>query len=169
MLTLDSLRNTLPQTGRIVWLGARPARKEAMAVTDSLALDTAQGIVGDRYAGRSGERHVTLIQAEHLAMLPGLLTSGAEPVPQQTATIDPAVVRRNVVVRGINLLALIEQTVQVGSARLEITGRCHPCSRMEKVLGPGGYNAMRGHGGITARVLEAGVIRIGDRLLLDKS
>ena len=169
MLTLDSLRNTLPQTGRIVWLAARPARGEAMAMADSLALDTTRGIIGDRYAGRTGARHVTLIQAEHLEILAGLLTSGTEPTPQGPAPIDPAIVRRNVVVAGINLLALIEQTVTLGAVRLEITGRCHPCSRMEKVLGPGGYNAMRGHGGITARVLDDGIIRIGDRLTLNES
>ena len=70
--------------------------------------------------------------------------------------------RRNLVVSGINLLALKNARLQVGAAVLEVVGPCQPCSRMEETIGPGGYAAMRGHGGMTARVVATGVIQQGD-------
>jgi MOSC domain-containing protein YiiM len=67
------------------------------------------------------------------------------------------------VVSGLNLLALKNRRIQIGEeVLLDITGECHPCSRMEEELGPGGYNAMRGHGGITAHIMQGGVLRVGD-------
>ena len=65
-------------------------------------------------------------------------------------------------VSGLNLLALKGKRFRIGSVVLEYTGLCHPCSKMETALGPGGYNAMQGHGGITAKVVEAGELAIGD-------
>ncbi|MEH6562787.1 MAG: MOSC domain-containing protein [Marinobacter sp.] len=76
--------------------------------------------------------------------------------------IGPEVFRRNIVVSGLNLLALKGKTFQIGGVVLEYTGLCHPCSKMEISLGPGGYNAMRGHGGITTRVVEGGDMALGD-------
>lgn len=118
-------------------------------------LDTQSGLIGDRYSGRSGSRHVTLIQAEHLAVIASC--TGAK-------EIDPELLRRNVLIQGVNLLALKDKRFELGNALLEYTGLCHPCTRMEQLLGPGGYNAVRGHGGINARVLAAGSISIGDEL-----
>jgi MOSC domain-containing protein YiiM len=141
---------TFPRAGRVEWIGIRPARYVTPQAPPE-ALATNGGLVGDHYGG--GKRGVTLIQAEHLAAVAALFG---------VARLDPTLVRRNIVVAGINLLALKGRRFRVGAALLEHTGACEPCPRMEDTLGRGGYNAMRGHGGITARVLERGTIRLGD-------
>lgn len=140
--------------GRLEWIGLRPARRAAVQVRNSARLITAHGIEGDRYdTQRNGPRQVTLIAAEDLAAVAAFL--GLRELP-------PELLRRNLVIRGINLLALRDRRFRVGTTLLEGSGECAPCSRMEEALGPGGYNAVRGHGGITARVIEGGDIAIGD-------
>jgi len=113
------------------------------------------GLVGDRYAGSSGKRQVTLIQYEHLAVIASMLN---------LKEVDPTLLRRNIAVSGINLLALKDKQFTVGDAVLEYTGLCHPCSFMEQTFGAGGYNAVRGHGGLTARVVRSGSIRLSDKV-----
>ena len=151
--SLEQLMDQFVGTGTIEWIGIRPEKKTEVISVTSAMLDPAHGIVGDHYAGRSGKRHVTLIQAEHLPVIAGML---------HCDRVKPEQLRRNIVVSGINLLALKNRSFQIGEAVLEVTGLCHPCSRMEEILGVGGYNAMRGHGGITARVISAGKVQIGD-------
>jgi MOSC domain-containing protein YiiM len=142
-----------PETGTLAWIGLRPERRAAVASVKTARLDQATGLQGDHFSGKSGrKRQVTLIQAEHLAVVAAFLR---RPVP-------PELLRRNLLVQGINLLSLKGRPFCVGAAVLRATGPCHPCSRMEEALGPGGFQALRGHGGITAEVLKGGIIRVGD-------
>ena len=158
--SLQELFNTLPQIGIIQWMGVRPEREAAMTVVNTVEARAGKGLTGDRYASKNGKRQVTLIQGEHLLAIASLL--GRE-------NIAPELLRRNIVVTGINLLALKDKQFKVGSALLEYTGLCHPCSAMETTFGAGGYNAVRGHGGITARILESGIIKIGDQLIVSSA
>lgn len=142
------------RAGEVVWIGARPGRREEMTPLTSAELIIDKGLAGDRYKGRpNGGRQLTLIGEEDLAAIASYL-GRAETAPQ--------LLRRNVVVRGLNLRALKGRRIRIGDAVIEYSGECHPCSRLEELLGVGGYNAARGHGGITARVVEGGRIALGD-------
>lgn len=157
MKTIRDLLKPPHITGRIEAIVVRgDPRQPARCIGSTRAL-AGIGLQDDRL-GRRGEaelstRQVTLIQHEHLSAIAAL---AGVPAVEVTA------LRRNLVVSGINLIALKNARVRVGDALLEIVGPCQPCSRMEEAVGPGGYAAMRGHGGMTARVVEAGAIRVGD-------
>lgn len=150
---LGRLLATLPQRGRVDWIGLRPARDIGMREVDAIEAVTGKGLLGDRYASASGKRGITLLQAEHLLAIAAL--SGHD-------AVSPSLLRRNVLVSGIPLIALKDREFRIGDLILQGTGPCDPYSRMETALGAGGYNAMRGHGGICARIVRGGVMRIGD-------
>ncbi len=160
MQDLRALSATLPATGRLEAIVLRPQRRADAVRADEAEVVAHRGLTGDHTAlRRSARRQVTLLQAEHLPVIEAL-TGQAVP---------PELLRRNLVVSGINLLAArspfadVVLHVRLGDqVVMEITGPCAPCSRMEELLGPGGYNALRGHGGVTARVLVGGVLRVGD-------
>ena len=157
---VKTLMDTLPQIGEVTYISIRPERKALPVEKDSVLASSALGLEGDHFASQySDKRQVTLIQQEHLDAVASML--GRE-------EIDPRMTRRNVVIKGINLHALINRKFLIGEVVLEGTGHCHPCSRMEENLGKGGYNAMRGHGGLTARITKSGVISVGDKVRLVK-
>lgn len=145
-------------SGRVVWTGVRPGRRAPWRALDAVVAVAGIGLEGDHYHSRhGGKRQVTLIQAEDLAAIAAYLGR---------VQVDPGLLRRNIVTERINLRALKDKRFRVGSAILEYSGPCHPCSRMEENLGTGGFNAVRGHGGITARVIQSGQIRAGDEVVV---
>lgn len=156
MNDLKQLLATLPQRGTLQWIGLRPGRRLPLDIVNTAELLTDRGIKGDRSSARQGgRRQVTLIQQEHLPVIAACLGN---------REVRPEVLRRNLVISGINLLALKDRRFRIGEAELEYTGICAPCSFMEEALGAGGYNAVRGHGGITARILSGGFISVGDEV-----
>lgn len=165
MSELHALSRRFPRPGRLEAILLRPDRGQPVLRADAAVAIAGRGLEGDRHAARrrplTSKREVTLIQAEHLPVIAALL--GREDV-------DPALLRRNLVISGINLQAARALfgdrplLLCVGEARLQVTGPCDPCSRMEAALGAGGFNAMRGHGGVTARVVGEGRLRCGDRV-----
>lgn len=158
MKDLHELMRTLPQEGRLEWIGLRPEKRAPLDIVKQAELITDHGIRGDRSAlKQGGKRQVTLIQQEHLPVISSCLGGKA---------VEPQLLRRNLVVSGINLLALKDKQFRIGAAVLEYTGLCTPCSRMEETFGEGGYNAVRGHGGINARIISGGSIAVGDRVVI---
>lgn len=159
MASLKELMRAPMAPGRLVWIGLRPAHRQPLQPVAEAVIETGTGLRGDHFPGKGdGKRSVTLIQAEHLVAVAGILG---------LPSVAPTQTRRNLVVAGLNLLALKGRTFSIGEARLEMTGDCAPCSRMNENLGAGGFQAMRGHGGITARVLRGGTIRIGDAVVVE--
>ena len=92
--------------GRVEWIGVRPERRGAMRALETVEV-TEAGLAGDH--GRAGKRAVTLVQAEHLAVIGAFLGRDAAPAEA---------LRRNLVVSGINLAGLRGRAVALGGASL---------------------------------------------------
>jgi MOSC domain-containing protein YiiM len=132
--------------GRVEIIQVRPRRLSPTVEVDAWDLQS------DADHGRSSERAATLFQHEHLSVIENLLGR----------PIEFSQTRRNLCVRGFNLEVARGAVLEVGETLLQVTGRCHPCARMEEALGSGGFAAMFGHGGWTASIVQTGTIRLGD-------
>ena len=151
---LDRFARDLPP-GTLQWIGVRPERRAAMAELERTEAVAGLGLEGDYRTDKKpgSSRQVTVISQEFIQQIAYFLAR---------EEIDPKLLRRNLVVSGINLNALRYQRFRIGQAVFEARSLCHPCSRMESALGKGGVAAMIGHGGLCCRVIEGGWISVGD-------
>lgn len=113
-----------------------------------------QGIEGDRFFGfkENYKGQITLFADE----VHGALCQRFEVWDR-----SPSVFRRNVITRGVDLAALIGRRFGIGDVTFEGTEECRPCAWMDQAFHAGAEEALRGQGGLRARILTDGVLRAG--------
>lgn len=118
------------------------------------------GLDGDRYFHQVGsfsnrpgpDRELTLIEMEAIEALQR--DYGIE--------LDPGDARRNIVTRDIALNHLVGREFQVGAVTLRGIRLCEPCEHLEKLSRKGVLRALIHRGGLRARILTEGIVRVGD-------
>ncbi len=154
MLNKAYIKYHFPCAGKIDWIGLRQYLSSTVIHVSTAELLCGHGLVGDKAGLRKGsKRQITLIPAEYLPVIASFANR---------QTVFPEELRRNLVVSGMSLNILKNYKLKINTAVIEITGNCAPCGKMEHILGYGGFNAMRGHGGVTAKVIKGGIINVGD-------
>jgi MOSC domain-containing protein YiiM len=71
---------------------------------------------------------------------------------------SPALVRRNVMTRDVDLNELIGKDFEVQGVRFRGTGECRPCYWMNRAIAPGAEEFLKGRGGLRARILNDGIL-----------
>jgi MOSC domain-containing protein YiiM len=128
-----------------------PGRREPMTSVQSARVVENLGLEGDRHAKANSKRQVLLMEAEILEKL----------------DLRVGDVKENITTRGLALMSLpIGTRLRLGEAVLEITGECHPCSRMED-LRPGLLQEIGGQRGMLARVAQSGTLHVGDAIIVE--
>lgn len=115
-----------------------------------------RGLRGDRYFDHKPDfkGQITFVARETLERVWGELA-----IPPGRR--DIAATRRNVVTSGIDLLALVGREFSIGGVRFLGSEECKPCAWMDHAIGDGAEARLRGQGGLRARILSDGVLRVG--------
>ena len=152
--------------GELSWIGLRPERRAEIVEVSSVQAIAGSGLEGDhRFENTLGSgRQVTLISEEYVGQIAHFLSLSGEAVVANARLAR--LLRRNLVIKGMNLEALRYQQFSIGGAIFEAGAICHPCLRMEELLGKGGIAAMVGHGGLCLKVVQSGKITVGDAVCL---
>ena len=129
----------------------------------SIELRAGLGIVGDRHFGRPAHRpsSVTIQAAESLEHLAEKLELDSVP--------DLAQTRRNILIRGVDVDALVGADLELDSGDGPVAIKVHhdakPCAWMDVVIAPGSHKGLRGRGGVRGEPLVDGVLRVGPATL----
>ncbi len=154
------LRQQRDFTPKAIGLGIAAKKGEPLISMPEVEVRVGQGIVGDRYfsstphAPRKRGGEITLIEAEALAAL----------AIDYQIHLEHLATRRNVLTQNIALNHLVGCRFSLGEIILEGLELSEPCSRLEKFTQKGVIKGLIHRGGLRARILSDGVLRVGDRL-----
>lgn len=132
--------------------GGQPGKHPIMDV-EAIECVAGRGIRGDRFF-------------DFKADYKGQITFFAEEVYReleaQFGVFDrgPGVFRRNVITRNVDLNTLIGAEFEVQGVRFVGTGECKPCYWMDHAFHPGAEAALQGRGGLRAKILTTGTVRV---------
>ena len=112
-----------------------------------------QGIRGDRFFGfkEDYKGQVTFLASEVFSDVCGRLGAGGK---------SPGVTRRNIVTDGVDLNSLVGKQFEIQGVRFEGMAECSPCHWMNDAIAPGAEAALHGRGGLRAKVLTDGKLRV---------
>ena len=137
--------------GTVLALALRHAKGQAVVVQQTLELSPEEGVVGDH--GQSRRRQVTLLDQ-------AAWNAACEEVGSE---LDWTIRRSNILVQGLNLPALLNQQIRVGTALLKVIGEVTPCHFMDTAqVGLEAALAPNWRGGVYAKVIERGTVSCGD-------
>jgi MOSC domain-containing protein YiiM len=112
-----------------------------------------QGLMGDRFCGykENYKGQITFFASEVFAAVCAQLGVTGK---------SPGVTRRNIITRGVDLNALVGKNFTVQGVEFAGVAECSPCYWMNSAIAPGAEAALQGRGGLRARILTDGVLRV---------
>lgn len=121
---------------------------------DSVRCVTGKGLEGDRFFGYKEDYkgQITFFSKEVFESMSNVL---------DVHDRSTAVVRRNVIVSGADLNALVGQSFKVQGIEFEGVQECSPCEWMDEAFGQGAMGFLKGQGGLRCRILTDGILEVG--------
>ena len=135
-----------------------PRGEHGLVPVERIECHAGRGIVGDRFYGHREDfkGQITFFSGE---------VAEAVRAELGVPSIEPGLFRRNVLVEGVDLNALVGKRFQIGEVEFSGSEECSPCYWMDQAIAPGAHKALIGRGGLRCRILRSGVLSCGDHTM----
>jgi MOSC domain-containing protein YiiM len=152
--------------GKVEQLLIATSKGEDMQLVDTVNAVTGKGLEGDRYFNGTGtfspdeptpDYEITFVEAENIEKF----------AAEHNLQFNGPDARRNIVTRGISLNDLVDTEFQVGDARIRGIRFCEPCQYLADRTHAEILPALVGRGGLRARIIGSGTIKVGDEIRVD--